>query len=445
LSRLTEPRIRGQILRPGDEGYDDARRVFNGMVDRRPALIARCATTEDVVAAVEFARDTGAQLSVRGGGHNVAGNAVSDGGVMIDLSALRSVRVEPGSATATAEPGATWFDFDQATQAHGLATTGGLISSTGVAGFTLGGGIGWLIRKHGLACDNLVGAEVVTADGRVIEADEDLMWGLRGGGGNFGVVTSFRFGLHPLGEVVGGLVAHPRDRAREVLRFFRDLCAEAPDELTLIAALMTTPDGHPAIGIAACYAGPVEDGERALEPLRKFGPPVMDQIGVLPYAVLQTALDPSAPWGSRNYWKSDFVPELSDRAIDLIVEQASRMRSPLSQVHIHQLGGAMARPAAGATAFHARDAAFVYNLIGLWMAPHEDEANVAWARRAFDELRPVSAGGAYVNFMGEEAPDRVRAAYGPNYERLAALKNRYDPDNLFRLNQNIPPQGGDHK
>jgi FAD/FMN-containing dehydrogenase len=439
MSRITEPRIEGQLLRPGDDAYEQARHVFNGMVDRRPALIARCARTEDVAAVVQFARETGAPLSIRGGGHNVAGNAVSDGGVMIDLSDLRSVGVDPEAATAVSEPGATWFDFDHATHAHGLATTGGLISSTGVAGFTLGGGIGWLVRKHGLASDNLVGAEVVTADGAVIQADEDLLWGLRGGGGNFGVVTAFTFRLHPLAQVMGGLVAHPRERAVEVLRFFRDVCADAPNELTLIAALMTTPDGHPAIGIGACHAGPSEEAERTLKPLREFGPPVMDQIGVLPYPVLQSALDPTAPWGSRNYWKSDFMPDLSDRAIDLIVEQASRMRSPLAQIHVHQLGGAMARTAPEATAFHSRKPAFVYNLIGLWMAPEDDEANIRWARESFDALRPVSAGGAYVNFMGEETSDRVRAAYGPNYERLVALKSRYDPSNLFRQNQNIPP------
>jgi FAD/FMN-containing dehydrogenase len=441
MGSLTEPRIEGQLLRPGDDGYEQARRVFNGMVDRRPALIARCASAQDVAAVIESARQSGAPLSIRGGGHNVAGNAVAGGGVMIDLSDLRSVRVNAEAGTATAEPGATWFDFDHTTHAHGLATTGGLISSTGVAGFTLGGGIGWLVRKHGLACDNLIGAEVVTADGRMVEADEDLLWGLRGGGGNFGVVTSFRYQLHPLREVVGGMVAHPRDRARQVLRFFRDLCQEAPDELTLIAALMTAPDGHPAVAIAACHAGQMDEGQRILKPLREFGPPVVDHIEVMPYPVLQSALDPTAPWGSRNYWKSDFMPELSDRAIDLLVEQASGMRSPLSQVHVHHLGGAMGRRPVAATAFPSRDAGFVYNLIGCWMSPEDDEAGMAWARGAFEAMRPVSAGSAYVNFLGEEPVERVRAAYRANYERLVALKRCYDPDNLFRLNHNISPSG----
>ncbi|MBO0693451.1 MAG: FAD-binding oxidoreductase [Acidimicrobiaceae bacterium] len=433
--------IEGQVLRPGGPEYEQARQVFNAMIDRHPTLIARCAGAGDVAAVVQFAGQSGLPLSIRSGGHNVAGHAVADGGVMIDLSDLRSVRVDPASRTATADPGATWFDFDHATHAHGLATTGGLVSSTGIAGFTLGGGIGWLVRKHGLACDNLIGAEVVTADGHVIEADNDLLWGLRGGGGNFGVVTSFRYRLHPLREVVGGMVAHPRERATQVIRFFRDLCRDAPDELTAIAALMTTPEGRPAVALAACYAGPTEDGKRALRPLREFGPPVLDHIGVMPYPVLQSALDPTAPWGSRNYWKSDFLPELSDGAIDLLVEQASRMRSPLAQVHLHHLGGAMSKSAAGATAFPSREADFVYNLIGLWMAPEDDEANIAWARGAFEAMRPVSAGGAYVNFMGEEAADRVRAAYGPNYERLVALKRRYDPHNRFRMNQNISPTG----
>src|SRR5262245_1653191 len=341
MASLTEPRIEGQLLRPDDEGYEQARRVFNAMIDHRPALIARCACVHDVAAMVEFARDRGMPLSVRGGGHNVAGNAVAEGGAMIDMSDLRSVRVDPDAGTAIAEPGTTWFAFDQATHAHSLATTGGQISSTGIAGLTLGGGWGWLVRKYGLACDNLIGAELVTADGLVVHADEDLLWGLRGGGGNFGVVTSFRYHLHPLKDVVGGLVAHPRDRAREVLRLFRDLCREAPDELTLMAALITTPEGHQAVGIGACHSGPVEEGERSLGVLHKWGPPVMDHIGRLPYPVLQTMLDPMAPPGGRHYWKHDFLPELSDRAIDLLIEQASTMRSPLCQVHVHHLGGAM--------------------------------------------------------------------------------------------------------
>jgi FAD/FMN-containing dehydrogenase len=436
--------IDGEVITPAHPEYDEARRVFNGAIDRRPALIARCTGGADAAAAIAHARENGLPLAIRGGGHNVAGNAVCDGGVVVDFSELRDVRVDAGGRRAVVQPGATWYDFDQAAQAHGLATTGGLISSTGVAGFTLGGGIGWLVRKHGLACDNLVAADVVTASGELVRATDDenpeLLWALRGGGGNFGAVTSFEFALHPLTHVSGGMLGHPRERAGEVLRFFRDLCAGAPDELTLIAALLTTPDGHPAVAIAACYAGPEDDAARALQPLHEFGPPVMDQLGPVPYTVLQTALDPSAPRGMQNYWKADFLPELSDQAIDTFVEHANRMASPMAQMHIHHLGGAMRRGPGGAgSAFAHRDAGFVYNLIGLWGDPAETAQHTGLVRDAFEALRPFSAGGAYVNFLGDDGSDRVRAAYGDNFARLAAVKAQYDPENLFRLNQNIPP------
>ncbi len=439
--------LEGDVITPGHEEYETARKVFNGLIERRPALIARCASTHDVVATLAYARRQGLPLAIRGGGHSVAGDAVCDDGVVIDFSDLREVRVDGVRNIAVAQPGATWFDFDQASQAYGLATTGGLVSSTGIAGLTLGGGIGWLVRKHGLTCDNLIAAEVVTADGNVLRASEsenpDLFWALRGGGGNLGVVTSFEYRLHPLEHVLGGMVVHPRDRAHDVLRFFGTLCADAPDELTMIAALITSPDGHAAIALAACYSGPVAEGERALKPLRKFGPPILDQLAVMPYTVLQTSLDSTAPWGSLNYWKADFLSELSDRAIDLIVEQAGRMYSPLSGLHVYQLGGAMSRVAADATAFSHRNAGFVYNLIGTWLAPAETAAHSAWPKQAFEALRPVSAGGAYVNFLGNEGQHRIRAAYGPNYQRLVALKQRYDPNNLFRLNQNVKTSAGD--
>ena len=399
---------------------------------------------EDAATAIAYARERGLPLAVRGGGHNVAGSAVCDGGVVVDFSELREVRVDPERRRAVAQPGATWYDFDQATQAHGLATTGGLVSSTGVAGFTLGGGIGWLVRKHGLACDNLVAADVLTARGDTLraadDADADLLWGLRGGGGNFGVVSSFEYRLHPLQAVSGGLVGHPRDRARDVLQLFRDLCASAPDELTLIAALMTTPEGHPAVGLAACYSGPEEAAAEVLRPLKEFGPPVLDQLGPIPYTVLQSALDPTAPRGMQNYWKADFLPELSDEAIDIVVEQANRMTSPLAQIHIHHLGGAVRHAPAGAgSAFAHRDAAFVYNVVGMWTDSADNERQIGLVRDAFSALQPVSSGGAYINFLGDDGSDRIRAAYGRNYARLAQLKARLDPENVFRLNQNIAP------
>jgi FAD/FMN-containing dehydrogenase len=441
-SALEKLVLEGMLIGPDDLHYDQARKVFNGLIDRHPKLIARCAGTADVQAALEYARKHGLPISVRGGGHNVAGNAVVDGGLMIDMSDLREVRVDAARRVAIAQAGATWFDFDQATQAYGLASTGGLVSGTGVAGFTLGGGIGWLVRKHGLACDNLIGAEVVVASGAVVHTSEtenpDLLWGLRGGGGNFGVVTSFEVRLHPLGPITGLFVAHPADRACEVLRFFREQCASAPDELTLLAAFSTGPGG-PIVAIGGCYAGPPEDAMKAVRALREFGPPMMDETESLPYTVLQSGGDASAPWGSLNYWKAEFMPELSDHAIDLIVEHASRMCSPLSQVHVHHLGGAVSRVKPDATAFAHRDAGFVYNLVGMWSERSATADNRRWARDGFEAMRPVSSGGAYVNFLGDEGPDRVLAAYGPNYARLAELKRRYDPDNLFRMNQNVKP------
>jgi FAD/FMN-containing dehydrogenase len=434
--------LRGQVILPGEADYDDARKVWNGMIDRRPALIARCAGVADVIKAVHLARSQNLVLAVRGGGHNVTGAGTCDGGLIIDLSPMKAVLVDRERRTARVESGATWKDFDHETQQYGLATTGGLVSSTGVAGFTLGGGIGWLVRKHGLACDNLLSAEVVTADGHLVRAsageNPDLYWGLRGGGGNFGVVTSFEFALHPVATVVGGLVAHPLPRAREVLQFYRHYIASSPDELTTLVVFATTPEGHQIIALAACYAGSLEQGAEALRPLKEFGPPVMDMMGPLPYTALQQANDPTAPAGMQNYWKAAFLQDLSDEAIDAIIEYATHATSPLSMIHVHQLGGAMNRVAADATAFGHRDSGFVVNIIGTWAEPVGNERHIDWARGLFAALQPY-AHGAYINFLGDEGQERVRAAYGPNYERLVALKNRYDPTNLFRLNQNIPP------
>lgn len=413
------------------------------MIDRRPRIVVRPADAADVALAIAYASEHGLPIAIRGGGHGVAGAASVDGGLVIDHSQLRTVTVDARAEIADAEPGARWLDFDQATQHYGLATTGGLISSTGVAGFTLGGGIGWLVRKHGLACDNLVEADVVAADGTVLKAaegaDSDLLWALRGGGGNFGVVTRFRFRLHPLGDVTAGLLGYPRAQAVDVLRHWRDFIVDAPEDLTSIAALMTTPDGHPAIGIALCHSGTPQKAAVDLVTLRSFGTPVVDEIRPMQYTAMQTSLDSTAPYGARNYWKSDFMAELTDGAIEALVKVADRMVSPLSQVHIHHLGGAMSREPAGGSAFPHRGAAFIYNLIATWTEPDQDRVHINWARSEFDELRPYSLGAAYQNFMGDEGPDRAAAAYGPSLHRLSNLKRRYDPENIFRLNQNISP------
>lgn len=445
--------LTGTAIWPDSDGYDEARKVWNGMIDRRPAVIVRCQTIEDVIASVRFARENELLLAVRGGAHNVAGNATCDGGLVIDLSAMKSIDVDPDRRIARAQPGCTWSDLDRATHPFGLATTGGLISTTGIAGFTLGGGIGWLMRKYGLTCDSLRAAEVVTADGRVVRAsaDEnpDLLWGLRGGGGNFGVVTAFEYDLHPVSTVLGGLVLHPASRAPEVLRFFREFVASAPDELTCLAVFLTAPPApfvpaelqlQPAIAIAVCYAGDLVKGERVIQPLRRFGPPTADVIGPMPYPVLQSMLDESAPSGLQNYWKSTFVSELSDALIEVLVARAAVMRSPLSAIHIHHLEGAVNRVGADATAFTQRNAAFVMNLVGTWPDPADTTTNVDWVRATYDAVAPHSEAAPYINFMGDETSDHVRAAYrGDTYARLVALKRKYDPENLFRLNQNIRP------
>ncbi|MDP8991972.1 MAG: FAD-binding oxidoreductase [Actinomycetota bacterium] len=449
-------RFRGETLLPGDEGYEQARRVWNGAVDRRPALIARCTGAADVVAAVRFARDHELVVSVRGGGHSIPGFSVCDGGLMIDLQPMKGIRVDPARRTATAQPGLTWAEFDRETQAFGLATTGGEVSDTGIAGLTLGGGIGWLKRKHGLTCDNLISADVVTADGHLVAASEaenaDLLWGLRGGGGNFGVVTSFHYQLHPVGPVLlAGAVMHPGERAGEVLRFYRDLVAEVTDEVSLMVALVTAPPapfvpaplrGKRVALMAACYVGPVEDGERHLEPLRDFGPPAADLLHPMPYTVLQSMIDEANRPGLLNYTKAEWLRELSDEAVDALVEHAATVTSPMSQILLHQMGGAVTRVGRDETAFAHRDAAFSLTIPSIWASPHEDPTpHVEWARSLWQAMRPASTGGAYVNHMdGDEGEERVLQAYGPRtYERLVALKTKYDPTNFFYLNQNIKP------
>ncbi len=439
-------RLRGQLLQPGDEGHDDARAIFNAMIDRRPALIARCAGVADVIDCVNFARANNLLVSVRGGGHNVAGNCVCDGGVMIDLSGMNSVLVDPAKQTARAEAGATWGDFDHEAHAFGLATTGGFFASTGVAGLTLGGGVGWLMGKYGLSLDNLLSVDMVTADGRFVtaSADEnsDLFWGVRGGGGNFGVVTSFEFRVHPLDMVVGGLVVHPIDRAKEVLRFFREFTTSSPDEVRCMAFLATSPEGVPGAIIAACYAGSPDEGEEVMRPLKEFGPPVEDHIGPMPYPALQGMLEPVAPHGFQNFWKSNFMRELDDGAIDVMVERFATIPNPTSALVLEQTGGVVGRIGQEETAFSQRDARYNFLVFQIWPEAADNETNIRWVRETWDAMQPYSSGGVYVNYLGqevEEGADRLRAAYGPNYERLVALKNKYDPTNFFRMNQNIRP------
>ncbi len=439
--------LRGELLRPGDDGYDGARKIYNAMIDRRPALIARCAGVSDVIRSVDFARETGLLLSVRGGGHNVSGNAVCDGGLMIDLSPMKGVHVDPEARVARAEPGVLWSQFDHETQAFGLATTGGVISTTGVAGLTLGGGIGWLMGSHGLACDNLLSVDVVTADGRLVTASDsqnpDLFWGLRGGGGNFGIATSFEFRLHPVGQVLGGLLIHPLDGAVELIRFYDEFTRTAPDELGSVALFVTSPEGERVVAIAVCFNGPVEDGERVLKPLRDYGTPLADMIGPMPYTQVQCMLDEGFPAGQQNYWKSNFLGDLDDQAIGLIVEHLGRCPSPGSAIAIEQFGGAVCRIGKDDTAFNHRDARYNLLIVGIWPDPSAGEENVKWVRDLWDAMAPYSSGGVYVNYLGQESDEgsgRIEAAYGPEkYARLVALKNKFDPTNLFRLNQNIRP------
>lgn len=431
---------------PGDGGYEAARKVWNGMIDRHPAMIVQCAGVPDVVNAVNFARAHNLLIAVRGGGHSVAGNAVCDGGLVIDLSRMKSIRVDHLNRVARAEGGVTWRELDHETQAFGLATTGGIVSSTGIAGLTLGGGLGYLMRKHGLACDNLLGVEIVTADGRVLKANAqenpDLFWAIRGGGGNFGVVTSFEYKLHPIAKILFGPVIHAPDRARDVLRFYRKFMEEAPDELQAYPGLLRSPEGAPVVAVVAAYIGPIEDGERALRPLREFGSPAADQIQPIAYADHRALFDAYYPTGLRNYWKANFMAELSDEAIDTMVHHFARAPSPLPAVALECMGGAVARVGRDETAFDHRDAPFNLLITDGWKDPAEDEVHRKWVRDVWEAMQPYSTGGVYVNYLQEEKDegrDRVKAAYGTRYERLAALKRKYDPENLFRFNQNIKP------
>jgi FAD/FMN-containing dehydrogenase len=441
--------LAGDVLTPGDHGYDEARRVHNGMIDRRPAVIARCRGTADVQAAVRFARERSLEIAVRGGGHNVAGNAVSDGGLVVDLSAMRGVHVDPRTRRARAQGGATWADYNRETQLHALASTGGVVSSTGIGGLTLGGGLGWLMGKHGMAVDCLRAAEIVTATGEVLHAAPEerpeLFWAVRGGGGNFGVATWFEYEVYPVGPMVtAGLVAHPLSAARDVLRFYRDLTASLPDDLTVFAGLVHAPDGSGAklAAIVMCHAGSVEAGERAAAPVKRFGTPALDVIGPMPYPAVNTIFDAGFPRGALNYWKSSFLSALSDEAIDTLIARFAAAPSPMSALLLEHFHGAATRVGVTDTAFPHRTPGFNLLVVGEWMEPAATTANVGWVRDTYKAMTSHFASGRYVNYLNAEEvgeQNAVAAAFGPNGKRLAEVKRRYDPDNVFHLNQNIKP------
>jgi len=440
--------LRGPSFCLGKTGYDEARKVWNGAIDKRPALIARCAGVSDVIQCVNFARSNDLLVAVRGGGHNIAGNAVCDDGLVIDLSRMKGVHVDPTRRVARAEPGLTWGEFDRETQVFGLATTGGQISTTGIAGLTLGGGWGHLARQFGLSSDNLLSVDLVTADGQFLSAsateNADLFWGIRGGGGNFGIVTSFEYQLHPVGQVLGGIVAYPFETAKEVLKFYREFTVSAPDEMASGIVLNSLPDGTPVVGIVLCHSGELTAGEKLVEPLRAFGPRLIDQIGPIPYTAAQQLIDAFYPPGLQNYWKSSFLKEISDEAIDTMVAYCAKRPSPICHGLIeHQLGGAVGRVDRDATAFGHRDAQYSFMSLGMCVDQAEAENCNRWAREFWSAMQPWSTGGVYVNYLGREIDEgagRVEAAYGPEkYARLVALKNKYDPRNLFRLNQNVKP------
>jgi len=435
--------VRGEVVASGDFAYDQARRVWNGMIDRRPGAVVYCAGADDVVAAVKFARSRDLLVAVRAGGHNIGGASVCDGGLVIDLSRMKEIEVDPIRRTARAQAGLNLGEFDTATQAHGLATTMGVNADTGIAGLTLGGGFGKLGRKYGLSCDNLISAEIVTAEGRLLHVSAtehaDLFWAIRGGGGNFGVVTTFEYQLFPVGPaLLAGSILHPYDRARDAMRFYQAFASSAPDELSLDAALATTPTGERVFSISCCYVGPIEQGERVLKPLRTYGAPIQDQIAPRAYVEIQSAGDATFPRGQRYYWKAQFLRELSDPAIDVLLKNYASAPSG-SLLVLQHVGGAIARVPIAETPYANRDALYDCFPISIWDDPEEDAARIRWARELWDAMRPFSTGGVYANNLGEEGTERVEAAYGENYPRLLALKNKYDPSNFFRLNQNIKP------
>ena len=445
--------VKGRAVLPDDLNYDEVRKIWNATIDRRPAIIVQCAAADDVPPAIAFARSNGLEISIRGGGHNIAGNAVCDHGMTIDLSAMKNVRIDAQKRRAYVEPGATLADFDSSAQVHGLATPVGINSTTGIAGLTLGGGFGWLTRKYGLTIDNLVSAEVITADGNKIRISEtenaDLFWAIRGGGGNFGVVTEFEFALHPVGpEILAGLIVFPFSQAKQVLTRYREFVESAPEELNVWALLRQAPPlpflpeqvhGKEVIVLPVFYIGDIAVGEKLIEPLRSFGDVYGEHIGVQLYGEWQQAFDPLLTKGARNYWKSHNFIELSDGALDAIVEFAGKLPSPQCEIFIGCIAGASNHVPPDATAYYHRDAKFVLNVHGRWDEVAHDEICIAWAREFFQASAPYASAGAYVNFMTQEEGDRIAAAYGSNYDRLIQIKQRYDPENIFHLNQNVKP------
>jgi len=451
--------FRGALVHPEHEDFDAARMVWNGMFDRRPALVARCSGAADVIAAVNFARENSMPVAVRGGGHSASGYGTCDAGLVIDLSPMKGIRVDPRARTARAEGGVTWGEFDAETQAFGLAVTGGRFSTTGIAGLTLGSGSGWLERKCGLTADNLLSADIVTADGSLLTAseneNEELFWGLRGGGGNFGVVTSFEYRLHEIGPIIyGGMLVCPPDRAGEVLSFMRDYMADAPDDLGGAVAFVSAPpepfvppEMHfkPVLGIVVCWTGSMEEGERVLAPIREVAQPMMDMVQPMPYTALQQMLDAGGPKGTRAYMKAEFLPDLDDEVIGKLVKHGNNRVGPMAQLLMEPMGGAIGRVGEDDTALGRRDVPWCYHALALWMEPDAEtaDAQTAWARGLSEDLKPHITAGVYLNYTSDEGEDRVRSSYGEQkYARLVALKDRYDPTNLFRFNQNIKPSNG---
>jgi len=440
------PAFTGQLLQREDAGYDESRRVHNGLINKYPAIIARCSGVADIVDALALARTLDVDVAVRGGGHNVAGRATIDGGLLVDLSPMKGIHVDVDARTARAQGGVLWKEFNRETQVHGLATTGGVVGSTGIAGLTLGGGVGWLMPKYGLALDNLRSADVVMADGRVLRAsaDEngDLFWAIRGGGGNFGVVASFEYALHAVGPtIIGGVVVHPLPRAVDVLRFFRDRCADLPDEMMLVAALQTAPGASngKVVGVAAAHCGSLEEGEVAVRPLKAFGSPVLDALGPVPYTALNTMLDAAFPKGALNYWKAQFLTDLSDDAIRTLVMAFEACPSPMSQIILEHFHGAASRVPVDSTACALRTTGFNVVVISQWASAAETEQGIAWARNTFAGLTPFLAPTRYLNYLEADAVDSAAVAYGPNLHRLRHIKMKYDPENLFRQNVNVLP------